>query len=310
MLSRIPLFATVTAGFLASLSLPAQTPSAPAVIVPAAVALNRPTPDEVARINDALTKALIQASPGVKEIFDKYPNFKLVTYVPNSAIVPAPFNPPRHDANVVRAKQGDIDLLLAGDSITDWWQTNGRAQYANYFGGVKVADFAITGDTTQGVLFRLQNGEGQGFQPKAIMLMIGTNNLARNTPAEIAEGVGADIAELRKDFPDAKILLLAVFPRGVAGDPSRAAIADINKIIAKLDDGKNVFFLDIGAGFLGPDGNFKPGTFRTDNLHPAGPGYEIWGEAVKEPLSKMLGTPIPAPAPAAAPAAVPAATGQ
>src|SRR6185312_13361727 len=105
------------------------------------------------------------------------------------------------------------------------------------------------GDTTQGVLWGLQNGEGQGFSPKAIMLMIGTNNTGGNTAPEIAEGIGAVVMEMRKDFPNAKILLLAVFPRGNPGDRVRDQIAEINKTIAKLDDGQHVFYLDIGPKF-------------------------------------------------------------
>ena len=101
-----------------------------------------------------------------------------------------------------------------------------------------------------------KNGEGQGFQPKAVMVMIGTNNTGATnnagtlTAAEIAEGVGAVVLELRKDFPDAKILLLAIFPRGVPGDSVRDKIADVNRIISRLDDQKHVFYLDIGAKFL------------------------------------------------------------
>ena len=83
----------------------------------------------------------------------------------------------------------------------------GKPVFDKYFGSIKTANFGIAGDTTQGVLWRLQNGEGEGYKPKAIMLMIGTNNTGRNTPTEIAMGVAAVVFELRKDFPDAKILL-------------------------------------------------------------------------------------------------------
>ena len=127
---------------------------------------------------------------------------------------------PRHEGFVATAKQGNIDLLLHGDSITDWWQQEAnKPVFDKYFGRIRTADFAIAGDTTQGVLWGLRNGEGQGFQPKAVMLMIGTNNTGTFTAPEIAEGVGAVVMELRQDFPDAKILLLAIFPRSVPGDP-------------------------------------------------------------------------------------------
>ena len=99
------------------------------------------------------------------------------------------------------------------------------------------------------------------------MLMIGTNNTARNTAAEIAEGIGAVVLELQRDFPHAKILLLGVFPRGRANDPVRATIAEINRTIAKLHDGNKVHYLDIGAQFLDAGGNIAP-DMMSDVLHP------------------------------------------
>src|SRR5436189_2811674 len=100
--------------------------------------------------------------------------------------------------------------------------------FQKYFGNIKTANFAIAGDTTQGVLWGLHNGEGQGFQPKAVMLMIGTNNSGTSTAKEIAEGVGAVVLEMRNDFPNAKILLLGIFPRSTPADPVRDKIADVN----------------------------------------------------------------------------------
>ena len=212
----------------------------------------------------------------------------------NSAIIPnlAPFFQTKHDANLKVAAQGDIDVLFMGDSITDFWRNPtgnyaGKPVFDKYYGDMKVANFGIAGDTTQGVLYRLQHGEGQGFSPKAVMLMIGTNNTMRNTAAEIAEGIGAVVLELQKDFPKAKILLLGVFPRGRANDPNRATIAEINKIISRLDDGDRVHYLDIGSKFLDAEGNI-PGDVMSDGLHPTTKGYEIWAEAVKDPLAKLM----------------------
>jgi (4-O-methyl)-D-glucuronate---lignin esterase len=212
----------------------------------------------------------------------------------NTAVIPR-LNPVflgRHTNFVEIAKKGDIDVLFMGDSITDAWRNRppngGQEVQQKYFGHLKVANFGIAGDTTQGVLWRLQNGEGEGFKPKAIMLMIGTNNTSRNSPPEIAEGIEAVVAELRKDFPEARILLLAVFPRSTPGNPLRGKIDEINARIAKLNDLDHIFYLDIGGKFLDADGKFLPGVFRADNLHPVAKGYEIWAEAVKEPLANLL----------------------
>jgi lysophospholipase L1-like esterase len=197
---------------------------------------------------------------------------------------------PRHEGFVETAKKGDIDLLLDGDSITDWWVQGdaNKEMFDKYFGSMKTANFAIAGDTTQGVLWGLHNGEGQGFQPKAVMLMIGTNNTGGSTAAEIAEGVGAVVQEMRTDFPQAKILLLAIFPRGAPGDPVRDKIAQINRIVSKMDDQKHVFYMDIGSKFLDERGFFLPDTFRPDALHPAAKGYDIWGSAVKDKLAELM----------------------
>jgi lysophospholipase L1-like esterase len=116
------------------------------------------------------------------------------------------------------------------------------------------------------------------------MLMIGTNNTTGgNSAAEIAEGVGAVVLELHKDFPDAKILLLAIFPRGAGpSDRSRVTNEEANKIIAKLDDQKYVFFKNINDKFLDADGRLIG--FRNDGVHPNAQGYEIWASAVADTL--------------------------
>jgi len=221
---------------------------------------------------------------------------------PNTALIPelSPGFMKAHTNFVEIAKRGDIDVLFLGDSITDWWRnpgfgpaTNGaipmggKAVFEKYFGSMKVANFGIAGDTTQGVLWRLQNGEGQGYHPKAIMLMIGTNNTGHNSPPEIAMGVADVVFELRKDFPDATILLLGIFPRNFRGPSVTPQIKEINQLISTLNDNQHVFYRDIGSLFLAADGSL-PKDVMSDGLHPTSKGYEIWAEAVHDPLVKWM----------------------
>jgi lysophospholipase L1-like esterase len=270
----------------------APIPPGPPAPVPPEVAIQRPSPDEISRINDELNRLIDSDSSDAKPLLLKYHSVVMVTEP--RANIAATFTQtfqrrgPRHLSFVEQAKAGGIDLLFEGDSITDWWTMNGPNAYKKYFGDMKIANFAIAGDTTQGVLWGLKNGEGQGFQPKAIMLMIGTNNTLANTPEEIAEGIGAVVLENRKDFPDAKILLLGVFPRGLPADPDRGDIAQINRIISRLDDHQHVFYMDIGSKFLDDKGAFLAGSFKPDNLHPQELGYEIWGAAVKDTLVDLM----------------------
>jgi lysophospholipase L1-like esterase len=265
-------------------------PSAP---VPPAVAIPRPTPAELEQANAALKRLIDSDTSSAQPLLKKFQS--LMFLQPPRMNVAATFTQTnqrmgaRHEGFVATAKQGNIDLLLHGDSITDWWQLDAnKPVFDKYFGNMRTADFAVAGDTTQGVLWGLRNGEGQGFQPKAVMLMIGTNNTGQSTGPEIAEGVGAVVMELRRNFPSAKILLLAIFPRGVPGDPVRDKIAEVNQIISRLDDQKNVFYLDIGRKFLDDKGAFLPDSFRADNLHPQAKGYDIWGEAVSAKLAELM----------------------
>ncbi len=277
----------------------------PAAPVPPEVAIPHPTTEEITQAEAALNR-LAETDPATKSLVEKYPGttFSLkprvniaATYTQTgqrNATYAGRGGIGRHYTFVARANQGDIDLLFHGDSITDWWQQagaqGGKEVFDKYFGGLKVANFAIAGDTTQGLLWGLQNGEGQGFSPKAIMLMIGTNNTGSSTGPQIAEGVGAVVMEMRKDFPNAKILLLAIFPRGAGpNDGARRKNDEANKIIAKLDDNEHVFFMDLGPKFLDPTtGVLLPGLFRNDNLHPAAPGYEVWAQAVKDKLAELM----------------------
>jgi lysophospholipase L1-like esterase len=269
----------------------APIPTGPSALVPPEVA--QPTAAEITQINGAIKKLVDTDTSSTAPLLKKFES--LLILPPPRLNTAATYTQtgvraPRHQGFVDIAQKGDIDLLLHGDSITDWWVQGDekKAMFDKYFGGIKTANFAVAGDTTQGLLWGLKNGEGQGFSPKAIMLMIGTNNMGSNTPTEIAEGIGAVVLELRKDFPNAKILLLAIFPRGLPSDPVRDRIAVTNKIISRLDDQQHVFFMDIGPKFLDEKGAFLPDAFQGDNLHPAPKGYDIWGAAVKDKLASLM----------------------
>jgi lysophospholipase L1-like esterase len=129
----------------------------------------------------------------------------------------------------------------------------------------------------------------EGIHPKLAVLMIGTNNLGNNTVEQIAEGITAIVHEIHKQQPQTKLLLLGIFPRSQkASDPIRDKIKDINKIIAKLDDGgKTVRYLDIGDKFLDKGGNL-PKEIMPDYLHLSKAGYKIWAEAIQPTVDELL----------------------
>lgn len=208
----------------------------------------------------------------------------------------------RHDKFVDIAKKGNVDVLFLGDSITDAWGGEGHPAtaagskiFAKEFEPLKAANFGIGGDRTQHVLWRIQNGELDGIQPKVVMLMIGTNNSNGNdnTAEEIADGVTGIILEIRKRSANTKVLLLAIFPRHnkKTEEENKAQADKINKVndtIRKLDDGgRGVKFLDIGDKFKSGDGTI-PKEIMPDQLHLSAKGYQIWADAVKGPISDLL----------------------
>ena len=208
--------------------------------------------------------------------------------------VPIPAWMKAHEDFVALAKKGGIDLYFIGDSITAGWQGKGQVVWNKEFGEWKPGNFGISGDQTQHVLWRLQNGELDGVSPKAFVVMIGTNNTpaGRNSEQEIASGVAAIVTEIQKRNPKAKILLLGLFPRCniKTEDQPQRKIADCNALIAKLDNSKNVKYLDIGAKFLTAEGKMTA-DIMPDGLHLNEKGYKIWADAIKPVLTDWLGAP-------------------
>ena len=193
-----------------------------------------------------------------------------------------------HERFVKVAQEGTAELVFLGDSITAGWGSK-KNIWETAFGQYKPANFGIGGDRTQHVLWRITNGELDGINPKAVVLMIGTNNSGTDSADGIANGIKVIVETIRKKQPQAKILLLAVFPRGekISPNPGRDKLNQVNATIAKMDDGKNIHFLDIGTKFLQPDGSLTK-DIMPDFLHLSEAGYQIWADAISPKLAELM----------------------
>jgi lysophospholipase L1-like esterase len=187
-----------------------------------------------------------------------------------------------------RAGQGNVDLLFLGDSITQGWDDN--EVWKRHYGPRHAANFGIGGDQTQHVLWRIQNGELEGIQPKVVVLMIGTNNAGSNSADDIAAGIAAIVKELRSRLPETKVLLLGVFPRSQKPDATRRKLEEVNRQVSRLGDGKDVVFLDIRKAFLDPDDTI-PREIMPDFLHLSVKGYRLWADSMEPTLWGMLDEP-------------------
>lgn len=176
---------------------------------------------------------------------------------------------------------GAIDLVFLGDSITHNWEGAGvvgpnHNVQKELLTGYSILNLGYGGDTTANVLWRVRNGELDGFRAKLVMLMIGTND--SGTGEEVAEGVKRVLAAIRQKQPQATILLLAIFPRGATpDDPMRRRNDAANAIIRTYADGDRVIWCDLK--FTDAKGNLSR-AMMSDLLHPGPDGYKIWRDAV------------------------------
>ena len=203
-----------------------------------------------------------------------------------------------------KAHAGRIDVYFEGDSITRRWGAS-DPQYKTFlanwnqnFHGYNAGDFGWGGDTTQNILWRLQNGELDGVNPKVIVLMAGTNNVGGanlvadddGLAADFAGGVKAILDICHQKAPGAAIILMGITPR----NDHMAAMAAINKIndrLAGFADGKQIRFINLNAKLADADGKLFPGMAGPDHLHLALPAYQIWADALKPQLLELLGPP-------------------
>lgn len=207
----------------------------------------------------------------------------------NPAAKPLNRDNARHKQFLKVVEKGDADVIFLGDSITQGWEGAGKKVWAEHFAPLKAVNLGIGGDQTGHVLWRITEGkELDPIKPKVAVIMIGTNNTGGHSAEQIAGGIQAIVEELRKQKPEMKILLLGVFPRSAKPtDAVRDKIKAINSTISKLDDGKHVFYKDIGPKFLDPDGTLDK-KIMPDLLHLSPAGYEIWADAITDDVKKLL----------------------
>lgn len=239
---------------------------------------------------------------------------------------PTEVSTPRADANsrlaheqlVRKARQGGIDLYFLGDSIVRRWGTSDppyAALLKNWnqnFYGWNAGNFGWGADRIENILWRVENGELDGVNPKVIVILAGTNNIGsqggdEKLVSEIPRGIAALLRACQSRAPRATIVLTGIFPRN--DNPSAGPLIHrINTELAHLADGKRVRFLNVNDRLADPSGRLLEGMMNPDQLHPAMKGYQIWADALRPILTELLGPPAAtehAPAPTGDPSARP-----
>ena len=184
---------------------------------------------------------------------------------------------------------GEFDVVFLGDSITRGWEDTGANVLADLRKTYRIHTLGIGGDGVQHNLWRVRNGELEGYRAKAVMLMIGTNNNYGDRPEAVAEGIRLLLDAIREKQPEATVLLMAVFPRGEKPtDKMRCQNVAVNGMIRKYADGKRIIWIDLTDRLVQADGTISK-ELMPDYLHPKEEGYRYWADAIKPYLKEICG---------------------
>ncbi len=200
----------------------------------------------------------------------------------------------RHKEVLKRHQTVKPDVITLGDSITHFWSglpkaplAWGNDAWATLFDGYAVTNMGCGWDRTENVVWRLQNGQLNGISPKVAMILIGTNNLpVKNTPREIYWGVKSVVDEIHKQSPTTKVLVLGILPRKskFAHTP-----AEVNQLLANLDDRPFVRFYNANSALLDEEGNRRGELYR-DGVHVNAAGYAALAKVLRPIIVEMAQT--------------------
>ena len=191
---------------------------------------------------------------------------------------------------IVENGGAEYDVVMVGDSITHRWEREGgegRALFAELKKTYRILNLGYGGDQTQHVIWRLENGEQEGYKAKLFTVMIGTNNKERNAN-DVALGVKRILTDIRAKHPESKIVLMPIFPRGPSKDGRHERNEKVNVLIKGYADGDTVRWLDFNAKFLNAEGKLTKEVMN-DLLHPNEKGYQIWLDAILPVFKEICG---------------------
>lgn len=182
--------------------------------------------------------------------------------------------------NRIREAKGPAPVVFLGDSITQGWEGAGKAAWDRDFAPLGAVNIGVGGDRTEHVLWRLHEAPLTKLAPKAIVLMIGTNNLGHGSSnaEQTLLGVRTIVSTLREQCPQATVILCGIFPRGERFNAMRGDICQINQALLRLA-GDHVVVRDFGHRFIKDDGSIGE-DMMPDRLHLSPAAYDIWSKEV------------------------------
>ena len=194
----------------------------------------------------------------------------------------------RHQGVLNRIQAGPADLIFIGNSLTQRWESAGKAVWQAYYGDRNAVNMGFDGDGTQNVLWRLDHGEIDGSSPKLAVVLIGSNHVNGYTVEEISDGIKAICCRIVSKLPRTKILLLSILPRGDASAAAAYRLAKASEEAAKMVDNRTIYYLDIREKFLDADGNVSSVFMGVDHVHLTEEGYQELAGLLEPTIARLL----------------------
>jgi len=206
----------------------------------------------------------------------------------------------RHDHFIELARKGDIDLVFFGTTETEMWSWPDRGQkvWDRAFGSLRAANFGSQGTQPNSLLWRMRNGELDGYMAKLVVLQTwgpGVTPNSNDGRADTGTIYAPIIAEIRARQPQARILLFPPLPRGQFDRDTWRQLAAANAVaFSRLVDNETIFYVDIGSRFFLPDGSHNQAMWRYPplsggvNVGTQAAAYEVWAEELQPWLTRFV----------------------
>lgn len=194
--------------------------------------------------------------------------------------------------NQAAAENPDARVVFIGDTFVEDWKEEGAGVWQRYYAHRKPLNLGIDRDCTEHVLWRIENGNVDGLRPEVFVVMAGSYNThVFDRPWQIAGGTKSILEVLSRRFPESKILLVSILPRGLPSHEDRTTVAESNRRIADLKivkENHRVYYLDLWDLYL--DENEIPRWDLMPNaLDLSTGGYLVWAQAMEPTLARLLG---------------------
>ena len=200
------------------------------------------------------------------------------------------------EINQLLKAEKKLDIIFLGNSITQGigggrpsvTYKAGKPYFEKAFNEFRWVVAGISGDRTQHLLWRLQNGNYASSHPKLLVLTIGVNNFNEDSGEETADGIKLILDWLKVNMPQTKVLLIGPLPTGLHPNSSNRIKYDMVHAIIKNYASPQVIYLPLTKYFIKQDGELDTNYCSGDGIHLIEPGYELWAKLLKEAVGEVL----------------------